>query len=185
MYRSYSLNSRSLYLSHLKKKSNFQNQSIVNQHKSLKKFPYNTFLSPLWFPFGFWHCHLKNNITAIEGCPLHPAHHVLLLANISQDLLTVQIFMRLTLFAFNIMPRTTVAKINLRFWLVLASSLIIICFVDQNNPNVTVQRAHFEGFFTIQSITLELINGKLKKRFSNASRFSMHMMVTGEAFIFF
>lgn len=72
-----------------KKKSNFQNQSIVNQHKSLKKFPYNTFLSPLWFPFGFWHCHLKNNITAIEGCPLHPAHHVLLLANISQDLLTV------------------------------------------------------------------------------------------------
>lgn len=87
----------------------------------------------------------------------------------------VQIFMRLTLVAFNIMPRTTVAKINLRFWLVLASSLIIICFVDQNNPNVTVQRAHFEGFFTIQSITLELING----------RFSMHMMVTGEAFIFF
>lgn len=165
MYRSYSLNSRSLYLSHQKKKSNFQNQSIVNQHKSLKKFPYKTFLSPLWFPFGFWHCHLKNNITAIEGCPLHPAHHVLLLANISQDLLTVQIFMRLTLVAFNIMPRTTVAKINLRFWLVLASSLIIICFVDQNNPNVTVQRAHFEGFFTIQSITLELINGKLKKGF--------------------
>lgn len=97
----------------------------------------------------------------------------------------VQIFMRLTLGAFNFMPRTTVAKINLRFRLVLASSLIIICFVDQNNPNVTVQRAHFDGFFTIQSITLELINGKLKKRFSNASRFSMHMMVTGEAFIFF
>lgn len=73
--------------------------------------------------------------------------------------------MRLTLVAFNIMPRTTVAKINLRFWLVLASSLIIICF-DQNNPNVTVQRAHFEGFFTIQSITLELINGNLKKGFA-------------------
>lgn len=78
----------------------------------------------------------------------------------------VQIFMRLTLVAFNIMPRTTVAKINLRFWLVLASSLIIICFVDQNNPNVTVRRAHFEGFFTIQIITLEVINGKLKKGFS-------------------
>lgn len=83
MYRSYSLNSRCLSLSHQKKKSNFQNQSIVNQHKLIKKFPYNTFLSPLWFPFGFWHCHLKNNITATEGCPLHPAHHVLLLANIS------------------------------------------------------------------------------------------------------
>lgn len=78
----------------------------------------------------------------------------------------VQIFMRLSLGAFNIMPRTTVAKINLRFWLVLASSLIIICFVDQNNPNVTVRRAHFEGFSTIQIITLEVINGKLKKGFS-------------------
>lgn len=86
----------------------------------------------------------------------------------------VQIFMRLTLGAFNIMPRTTVAKINLRFWLVLASSLIIICFVDQNNPNVTVQRAHFEGFFTIQSITLELINGKLKKGFPMLPVFNAH-----------
>lgn len=73
--------------------------------------------------------------------------------------------MRLTLVAFNIMPRTTVAKINLKILVGFGQFFNHNCFVDQNNPNVTVQRAHFEGFFTIQSITLELINGKLKKGF--------------------
>lgn len=165
MYRSYSLNSRSLSLSHQKKNQIFKTKvQLINISRKKISVHYILISSVISFRFlalSFkkqHYSHRRLSTASSASCPTSCKYF-------SRFVNGVQIFMRLTLGAFNIMPRTTVAKINLRFWLVLASSLIIICFVDQNNPNVTVQRAHFEGFFTIQSITLELINGKLKKGF--------------------
>lgn len=165
MYRSYSLNSRSLSLAPERKNQIFKTKvQLINISRKKISVQYILISSVISFRFlalSFkkqHYSHRRLSTASSASCPTSCKYF-------SRFVNGVQIFMRLTLGAFNIMPRTTVAKINLRFWLVLASSLIIICFVDQNNPNVTVQRAHFEGFFTIQSITLELINGKLKKGF--------------------
>lgn len=166
MYRSYSLNSRSLSLSRTRKKNHIFKTKVQLINISRKKISVQYILISSVISFRFLaltfkkqhYSHRRLSTASSASCPTSCKYF-------SRFVNGVQIFMRLTLGAFNIMPRTTVAKINLRFWLVLASSLIINCFVDQNNPNVTVQRAHFEGFFTIQSITLELINGKFKKGF--------------------
>lgn len=156
MYRSYSLNSKSLSLAPEKKyqifKTKVQLINIVDKKISVQYILISSVISFRFLALSFkkqHYSHRRLSTASSASCPTSCKYF-------SRFVNGVQIFMRLTLVAFNIMPRTTVAKINLRFWLVLASSLIIICFV---------QRAHFEGFFTIQSITLELINGKLNKGF--------------------